>query len=66
MAIKTEIDALLGQKMDRKDFLRNVGIGLVAVTGLTTILRALTPAQHSQQATMGYGGSAYGGSKVDQ
>lgn len=66
MAIKTEIDALLGQKMDRKDFLRNVGIGLVAVTGLTTILRTLAPAQRSQQATMGYGGSAYGGAKVDQ
>ena len=67
MGIKTELDALLNQKMDRKDFLRNVCIGLIAITGLTTLLRTLAPAQQGQQQpSSGYGASSYGGSKVDR
>lgn len=67
MGIKTELDALLNRKMDRKDFLRNVGIGLVAITGLTALLRTLAPVQQQQrQSTVGYGSSAYGGVKNDR
>lgn len=67
MAIKTELNTLLSQKMDRKDFLRNVGIGLVAITGLTTLLRTLAPTtvQQQERSSMGYGSSAYGGVKND-
>lgn len=65
MSVKKDFNAILNQKMDRKDFLRNVAIGLVAVTGATTVLRAFTP-HSSRRATtaaapQGYGASAYGG-----
>lgn len=67
MAIKQELGQLLNKKMDRKDFLKVVGVGLVAATGLSTILRAVTPpAQNSSTAAVsqGYGSSVYGGTKA--
>ncbi len=70
MALKTDISTLLNAKMDRKDFLKHVAIGMVAVTGLSTMLRALTPTQQqsrkvsSASSAAGYGSSAYGGVKT--
>lgn len=66
---------LLDKPMDRKQFLRNVGVGIVALTGLTAAIRAIGQTDMSQvparagskaasQATAyGYGGSVYGGVK---
>lgn len=70
MAIKQELDVLLNKKMDRKDFLKHVGIAVVAVTGISALTRALVtsgaPRASQQQLSAtrndGYGGSAYGGS----
>lgn len=60
--IKKQLSELLNAEMDRKDFLRNVGIGVVALTGLGTALKLLSNQQPKQDSTnLGYGGSAYGG-----
>jgi hypothetical protein len=61
----SQIDDFLNQKMDRKQFLKSVGAGLIAVVGVGTVVRVLQQ-QTSQQSqhnasTMGYGSSVYGG-----
>lgn len=64
MAIKTQVNAILNKKMDRQDFIKHIAIGIVAMTGASTALRLLAPKPQSSQASDGYGGSAYGGSRV--
>ena len=68
MAIKNQIDALLQEKMDRKDFLKYTGtviLGIIGITGLTRMLlgsRGFGPAEPEQnkQQGGGYGSSTYG------
>lgn len=68
---KNELNTLLAKKMDRKDFLKHVGIGVVAAVGLSSIIKAVSssgaPAgsssPKSNSSSLGYGGSAYGGTK---
>lgn len=69
--MNARFEEILQQKMDRKQFFKHVGAGIVAVVGLGMITRALMPQNQSNQpqskaATMGYGSSAYGGSKKPQ
>lgn len=72
MAIRQDLSALLDKKMDRKDFLKHVGVAVVAMTGVAAIARAFAQSQQQQSLsktsaatpTSGYGGSAYGGSKT--
>lgn len=68
MVVKTEINALLNKKMDRKDFLKSIAIGLVAVTGVSAALRSFAPVPAKERQTaaapQSYGGSAYGGTKL--
>lgn len=63
--IKNNIAQLLDTEMERKDFLKLVGFGVVAATGVTQILKAMsqqTPSrQMSTSSAHGYGGSLYGG-----
>lgn len=62
--IKQAISNLLDAEMERKDFLKMVGLGLVATTGVVQILGALSQQPKKSLATpqnQGYGGSAYGG-----
>lgn len=62
--IKNNIAQLLETEMERKDFLKLVGFGVVAATGITQILKAMTQQTPSRQATnsaQGYGGAMYGG-----
>lgn len=65
MAIKAQIDALLQEKMDRKDFLKYAGTIVLSVVGITGLVRMLlvshgsTPHSTGQQSS-GYGGSRYG------
>lgn len=64
--IKQNISKLLDTEMERKDFLKLVGLGVIAATGITQILKTV-----SQQPTVrksapvsqaqSYGGSVYGG-----
>ncbi len=62
MALKPQMTSLLEKKMDRAGFLKHVGIGVLAVTGVTGVLRALGIAQPSGGAHS-YGTSPYGGIK---
>lgn len=68
MAFKAELGTLLNKKMDRKDFLKHVAIGVVALTGLSAIVRTLAPAPAQNKsvssAPQGYGSSVYGGRKT--
>lgn len=62
--IKQTINNLLEAEMERKDFLKMIGLGLVATTGVVQVLNSLS--QQPKRTVVspqnqGYGGSAYGG-----
>ena len=61
--IKAKISQLLDTEMERKDFLKLIGLGAVAATGVTAILKAVSQTPNRQPAAkaQGYGGSLYGG-----
>lgn len=73
--LNIDTSKILDQKMNRKQFLRNVGIGVVALSGITAALRAIgqmpdvTDGLHKQATrdvtsnVSAYGGSVYGGKK---
>lgn len=66
--MKDELDSLLQKEMDRKDFLRLVGISFVAMTGVVSALKTLNGLSSGASASSpkqadGYGSSAYGGSR---
>lgn len=61
MSFKQDFTAILDKEMDRKDFIKHLGIGLLALTGLSTVLQNLAPVR--ERHSSGYGGSAYGGRK---
>jgi hypothetical protein len=61
MNMRSELDNLLQKPMDRKDFLKHVGLGIVALTGVATILKTLNGVNAPKRSS-GYGSSAYGGS----
>ncbi|MDB5161776.1 MAG: hypothetical protein JWM52_284 [Candidatus Saccharibacteria bacterium] len=67
VSIKKQLDALLNQEMDRKNFLRYSGgivLALIGVTGLVRILlssKGVTPGLLEQpNNSHGYGSSKYG------
>lgn len=51
MSIKEQINAILNKKMDRKDFLKHVAVGVVAVMGFGAILRAISARQSQINAS---------------
>ena len=53
------ITDLLDQPLDRKDFLKQVGMGAVMLLGGGLIMRGLSGTQQSR--SRGYGASSYGG-----
>lgn len=61
---------LLEKEMDRKDFLKHVGVAMVALTGISGIFKTLlsqpTSYTSSQKASAGYGSYAYGGQTRNQ
>ena len=65
--IKQNIAKILDTEMERKDFLKLVGIGAVAAIGLGQIVKAIgghaSQPKTSQATSQGYGSMAYGGSK---
>lgn len=66
MTIKTNIDRLLDVELERKDFLKLIGLGLIAASGITQISNVMTQhtdKQTNKQQVIGYGNSAYGGQK---
>lgn len=68
--IKTQVAELLQKEMDRKDFLRHVGVAAAVVVGVPTLLNALTRMQsgsiHGKPQATGYGSMPYGGDKDGQ
>jgi hypothetical protein len=64
--IKKQLDALLTQEMDRKSFLRYSGGILLAVLGVTGLIRLLLSSPKTsvladpQHKPTGYGASRYG------
>jgi hypothetical protein len=64
--IKKQLDSLLNQEMDRKNFLRYSGSILLAVIGVSGLIKLLlssskTPILPEQQkGSGGYGSSRYG------
>jgi hypothetical protein len=54
------ITDLLDQPLDRKDFLKQVGMGAVMLLGGGLIMRGLSGTQQ-QSRSRGYGASSYGG-----
>ena len=64
MGMKNELDSLLQKEMDRKSFLKHVGIGFVAMTGVAALLKTLNNfGDNTTRVGRGYGSSAYGGAR---
>lgn len=64
--IKQSIARILAVELDRKDFLKALGIGVVAATGVTaavsTVVKHTNPGTNKvANSPMGYGASTYGG-----
>lgn len=64
--LKIDTAALLQKEMDRKDFVKNVGIAILALSGVAAALKTIgiaVPSTRKEAGAAGYGMSAYGGSK---
>ena len=62
MTIKTQVSKLLDMQMDRREFLKYIGVGILAITGVNAALRYVAPKQQASHNTgLVYGGSTYGG-----
>ncbi|HEX6461644.1 MAG TPA: hypothetical protein VFZ58_00030 [Candidatus Saccharimonadales bacterium] len=59
--MKPDVNKLLQKRMDRKDFLKHLGIGFAAITGVATVLKAVTSMTNSGTDAKAYGASVYGG-----
>lgn len=57
----TPINELLQKRMDRKDFLKHVVMGVAVLTGTAGVVKMFRP---KEQQGLAYGGSAYGGSSA--
>lgn len=71
--IKQNIAQILESEMDRKDFLKTMGVAVAAFTGVTAAIKTISshPAlvsgvtqQKASTEKAGYGMLAYGGSKT--
>lgn len=70
--MQKQFDEIFQKRMDRKDFLKHVAMGVAVITGTAGIVKFFKPgsagtvAQGSQQATtsFGYGAATYGGNAV--
>lgn len=66
--IKAQVGQLLQKEMDRKDFLRHIGIAAAVVVGVPALMAALNrlhagPVGGAVDSRAGYGSSPYGGDK---
>lgn len=65
--IKAQVGQLLEKEMDRKDFLRHIGVAVAVIAGVPTLLSAINRLQTGPIGDVrhvGYGSSAYGGDKL--
>ncbi len=65
--MKTQIfEQLLSKEMSRKEFLLHVGFLLLAITGISGLLRTISNpnlVNNHKQASVGFGSGPYGGVK---
>ncbi len=72
--IHSTLQDIMDKDMDRKDFLKHVGVGFAAIVGVTTAIKTMTQFSTQTQfgstqtaqrgastSSYGYGASAYGG-----
>lgn len=59
--MKNDLSSLLQKEMDRRDFLKHVGAGLVAMTGAAALVKTLNDVGSPRPRAAGYGASVYGG-----
>ncbi len=52
---------LFEQKMNRKQFLKMLGLSIFAVFGVNSLIELFDGAKGSHKAVIGYGASRYGG-----
>lgn len=64
--MQSQFNNLLQKQMDRKEFLKIVGAGVVAISGAGTIVKMFDSGIKTKQQTVGYGASVYGGNKVSR
>lgn len=58
--LQSEVHTLLQKKMDRREFIKHVGIGFAALLGVSAVLRSMSSMSGNKQQ-VGYGSSTYGG-----
>ncbi len=63
MMLSSELSELLDTEMDRKEFLAYAGATVLAVVGVSGLLKMLTAPLKSKSVSSGYGSSVYGGNK---
>lgn len=61
-----QLNEILQKRMDRKDFLKHVGMGVAIITGTAGIVKLLgsdksASVSRTAQVSAGYGASVYGG-----
>jgi len=62
MDLRSDVETLMQKEMDRKDFIKHVGIGFAAILGITTVLKAVNSLSgNGQKQTVGYSSGVYGG-----
>lgn len=67
--MKRQINDLLAKKMDRREFIKHVGVGTLVLFGFGSALKLLngqaqqknSNASGAKEQSMAYGASAYGG-----
>lgn len=59
--MQKDLTNLLSKPMDRRDFLKHVGMGFVALTGFATIIKTMNETSAPRRVSNGYGASSYGG-----
>ncbi len=67
--MRKQINELLSKKMDRREFLKHLGVGTLVLFGFGSALKLLNGATATQRASAGsdslaYGASVYGGRKA--
>jgi len=62
--MKKQIAVLLDQEMDRAQFIRYAGVGIMMILGGNAIMQAINSFGADKRVTHGYGSSAYGGNDL--
>lgn len=63
MNLQSDVQTLLQKKMNRREFIKHVGIGFAALIGVSAVLRTMSSMSGNKQQSVGYGASVYGGVK---